>query len=600
MHVLLLFLLAWTAHAQTAPRTPTGFSLRVGEQDVIVRWETVPNVLGYRVYRKAPWESDFRMITPATIRPIAYVDTVSAGHRYQYFVRSVSLTGGIQSIPTDTITTPAIGPLSDDDFLELVSRTAFDFLWNEANPANGMVRDRSRENSAASVASIGMALTGYGVAADRGWITRDQARERTRTTLNFLWNAPQSTAPDATGYKGHFYHFLNMQTGRRAGTNELSTIDTALLMAGVLYAAAYFDQDHPDEAFIRDTGKALYDRVDWAWASPRAPRISHGWNPESGFIPYDYGGYSEAMILYLLALGSTTYPVERQAWEYWMSGYRWQSDFLPGRPYVAFAPLFGHQYSHIWVDFRGRRDAAMRDRGIDYFENSRRATLAQVNYAAANPNRFAGYSANEWGITASDTPTGYRARGAPPAYNDDGTLNPTAPGGSYPFTPEESLRALRTMYTTYGRRLWGIYGFRDAYNPTQNWFATDYIGIDQGPILLMIENYRSGSIWQRFMTRPEIQQGLTRAGFQTLTSSESTPEPRSWYIAPHPAQQNTHFRQLPAMSRVRIVNLLGQTVANLEAESGGDVLVEGLAPGTYIAEVRSGTQVSNQLFLVVP
>jgi hypothetical protein len=287
-------------------------------------------------------------------------------------------------------------------------------------------------------------------------------------------------------------------------------------MGGVLHVRQYFAQAHADEAEIRALANALYRRVDWAWMQVRLAKINHGWTPEAGFLPYDWGGYNEAMILYLLALGSPTFPVSPDAWQAWTSSYTWETHY--GYAFVAFPPLFGHQYSHIWIDFHGLQDAYMRERGIDYFENSRRATLANRAYVLDNPRGWEAYGEEDlWGLTASDIPMGYLARGAPPAYHDDGTITPTASGGSIAFTPQESLAALRHMYDTYRTQLWGRYGFKDAFNPSKDWFSKDYVGIDQGPIILMIENHRTGRIWQVFMRSRAIQRGLQRAGFVAMT-----------------------------------------------------------------------------------
>ena len=243
-----------------------------------------------------------------------------------------------------------------------------------------------------------------------------------------------------------------------------------------------------------------------------------GWKPEVGFNICDGGlcdwtGYNEAMILYVLGLGSPTFPLADDAWDAWTAGYagQWQTHY--GYSFLTFPPLFGHQYSHVWIDFRHTQDAYMRDRGITYFENSIRATLASRAYAVANPGRFPNYSATEWGLTASDDPFGYRAHGAPPAQADNGTITPTAAGGSYAFTPELSRQALREMYRRYYARLWGPYGLKDAYNVEENWFASDYIGIDQGPIVLMIENARTEALWDVFMGHPDVRRGMERAGF---------------------------------------------------------------------------------------
>jgi hypothetical protein len=431
---------------------------------------------------------------------------------------------------------------SDDAFLQEVQERTFRFFWETANPSNGLIPDRWPTPSFSSIAAVGFGLTAYIVGVERGWITRAEARGRTLATLRFLWNAPQGDGATAiTGYRGFFYHFLDMQTGHRFAQVELSTIDTGLLLMGVLAVQQYFGGSDAEDVEIRALAEALYRRVEWTWAVVRRPMISMGWHPESGFIPYDYEGYNEAMLLYVLALGSPTHAISPESWPGFTSTYEWASSY--SQEHVNFAPLFGHQYSHVWIDFRGIQDAYMRARGIDYFENSRRATLAQRAYAMHNPNGWEGYGADIWGLTASDGPgdvratiggrdrqfRGYWARGA--AANDvrdDGTIAPTAAGGSVPFAPELAIRALRAMRDGTGGNLYARYGFKDAFNPTLDvsgvaqrgttvpgvgWFDVDYLGIDQGPILLMIENHRTGLIWSLMRENPHIVRGLCRAGF---------------------------------------------------------------------------------------
>jgi hypothetical protein len=425
--------------------------------------------------------------------------------------------------------------LKDEAFLDLVQHTAFDYFWYEANPQNGLIKDRSSDTSVSSIAAVGFGLSALTVGIDRGWISRQAGRERVLTTLEFLWNSPQGPKADVSGYKGFYYHFLDMQSGRRVWGAELSTIDTALLLGGVLHVQQYFDQPDVTEAKIRALANDLYRRVEWSWMQVRLAKMCHGWTPETGFLPYDWGGYNEAMVLYLLALGSPTFPISTNAWAAWTSSYVWQTHY--GQTFIVFPPLFGHQYSHIWIDFRGIQDAYMREKGLDYFENSRRATMANRAYAIANPHGWADYGENVWGLTASDIPLSYSARGAPPPERDDGTITPTAAGGSFAFTPRESLAALQYMYTTYRTQLWGPYGFKDAFNPTQQWFATDYLAIDQGPIILMIENYRTGRIWHAFMQHMAIQRGLEHAGFTPVPAGSIHAAPDTGPHLLHPVVQ---------------------------------------------------------------
>lgn len=436
---------------------------------------------------------------------------------------------------------PALAP-TDEAFLDELQQRTFGFFWEQSNPANGLVPDRWPTQSFSSVAAIGFGLPSYAVGIERGWISRDQGAERVLTTLRFLMHAPQGPeAAGRTGHNGLFYHFLDMQTGERFAQVELSTIDSALLMAGVLFSQEYFDGTDARESWIRAVADSLYRRVDWQSMVNNPDRISMGWHPESGYIASEWHGYDEAMILLILAIGSPTHPVDAGLWQTYMSTSRWGEYY--GQQYVGFAPLFGHQYSHIFIDFRGIQDPFIRGHGIDWFENSRRAVLAQRAYAIDNPMGWTGYDADVWGLTASDGPVDttltvngtprpfwtYAARGASHTeVRDDGTIVPTAAGGSIPFAPELAIRALRTMRDRYPM-VWGEYGFLDAFSPTflfedvqlrhgrivpgSGWVDTDYLGIDQGPILLMAENYRSELIWRHMRRNPYIIAGLRAAGF---------------------------------------------------------------------------------------
>ncbi len=434
--------------------------------------------------------------------------------------------------PSATRLTPA-----ETAFLDSLQRDTFGFFWETTNPENGLTPDRFPRPSFASIAAVGFGLTSYLVGVERGYVTRQQAAERTLNTLRFFANAPQSDqATGVAGYKGFFYHFLDMKTGERYKQVELSTIDTALLLGGVLSAQTYFDQTNPAETEIRQLADLIYSRADWTFFQARAPYISMGWHPEKGFIKADWKGYNEALLLYVLALGSPTHPVEPNVWPNWTKTYDWATFY--GQTHLNFDPLFGHQYSHTWIDFRGIQDPYMREKGIDYAENSRRATYANRAYCMANPAKWQDYGPNIWGLTACDGPKdttvnnqkffSYRARGAASTQIvDDGTIAPTAAGGSMAFAPEICIPALQAMKTKYGTRLYSKYGFLDAFNPTyryparpggygsteNGWFDIDYLGIDQGPILLMAENLRSEFVWNLMKKNPHIRRGLERAGF---------------------------------------------------------------------------------------
>ncbi len=453
----------------------------------------------------------------------------------------LALTGCASFTPTaDPAWTPSPRQTA---FLDTLQRRTFDFFWERTNPANGLTPDRWPTPSFSSIAAVGFALTAYPIGVERGYVTRAEARERVLRTLEFFWVSPQGEAPTGMiGHRGFFYHFLDLGTGRRFSTNvELSTIDTTLLLGGVLFCQSYFDAADPGEERIRALADSIYRRVDWRWAQPAPPKVTHAWWPEVGFSSHTWSGYDEAMILYVLALGSPTFAIDSTAWDAWTATYQWGT--FHGQSHVGFAPLFGHQYSHVWIDFRGIQDRYMRGRGLDYFENSRRATYAQRAYANANPMRWAGYGGDVWGLTASDGPADltltigsqlrrfftYSARGASfTEIRDDGTIAPTAAGGSLPFAPEIALPALIALRERHGDELFQHYGFLDAYNesfpadiaPQQGrvvagsgWFDVDYLGIDQGPILAMAENYRTELVWRYMRRNPYIVRGLRRAGF---------------------------------------------------------------------------------------
>ncbi len=424
-----------------------------------------------------------------------------------------------------------------------VQERSFRFFWETANPENGLVPDRWPSPSFSSIAAVGFALTAYPIGVANRWITRAEARERTLTTLLFFSQAPQGDgARGVTGHNGLFYHFLDMHSGERYRSVELSTIDTALLIAGMLFAQSWFDGDDLDERRIRSLVDSIYARVDWRWASPRSPFVSMGWHPESGFIDADWDTYSECMLIYLLALASPDHPIEPECWDQWTARFEPQWGSKWGRPHIQYPPLFVHQYSHLWVDFRGVADKYMKAKGIDYFENSRRATHAQRAYAVANPGGFAGYGDDIWGITACDGPGdfkrtiggrerqffGYAERG--PGSRDDGTIAPTAAVTALAFAPEIALPAVEALHRAYGSAVYGQYGFLDAFNPTltdpsarldhgriapgAGWIGPDYLGIDQGPIVVGIENWRTGLVWATMRKNVYIRRGLERAGFK--------------------------------------------------------------------------------------
>ncbi len=416
-------------------------------------------------------------------------------------------------------------------FLDALQRESFDYFVHEANPLNGLIADETQAGSPASIAAVGFALSSYPVGVERGFMRRADAITRTLATLRFFHTSIQSADPDATGYKGFYYHFLDMMSGRRVWQCELSTIDSAILIAGMLTAAAYFSGEEEEEREVRALANALYLRADWNWALNGGVAMSHGWKPERGFLRYRWQGYCEAMILYLLGLGSPTHPLPRESWARWTSTYDWRTLYDHGHVYAG--PLFIHQFSHIWIDFQGIQDDYMRSRQIDYFENSRRATYVHKLYAIANPAQYEGYGENSWGITASDGPGpattmikgkrrrffGYEARGAPFG-PDDGSIAPWAVAASLPFAPEIVQPAL-AHFETLQLRENNAYGFKATFNatmahrsgPSRLRVSPFHFGINQGPLLLMLENYRTGLIWNLLCQCSYLVAGLRRAGF---------------------------------------------------------------------------------------
>jgi hypothetical protein len=419
--------------------------------------------------------------------------------------------------------------LSDEAILDRIQRAAFAYFLQTYNPANGLIADTTRPGSPSSIAAVGFALSSYPIAVERGWITREDAADRTLTTMRFFWTSAQNESAHSTGYKGFYYHFLDMQSGKRVWRSELSLIDTALLIAGVLVAGGYFSGSTQSETEIRDLADKLYRRIDWNWARVNESTLSQGWKPECGFLHYGWEGYNEAAILYVLALASPTHPLPESSYSAWTSTYQWES--LYGHEFLYAGPLFIHQFSHAWIDFRGIRDRFMREKGIDYFENSRRATYVQRDYALHNPHEFEGYGENCWGLSAGDGPGGpalrvdgrvrrffeYSARGVP--YGpDDGTIAPSATLSALPFAPALAMSALRHLLERYPDMAPEDM-LPSGFNPTlagngrSGWTSAHYFGLDQGIVVTMIENYRSQLVWNLTRLCPYIRIGLQRAEF---------------------------------------------------------------------------------------
>jgi len=438
-------------------------------------------------------------------------------------------------VPVPNPPLPVLDPQGTDaEMLGSLQRTTFEYFLNEVNPQTGLIADKTQPGAPSSIAAVGLGIGAYVVGVERAFLSRADAIERILAILRFFDSSRQGPEADATGYKGFYYHFLDMQTGRRAWHSELSTIDTAILMAGVLTARSYFTGDSKEETEIRELADRLYRRVDWNWALDNGTTICHGWKPESGFLAYRWDrGYSEALILYTLAIGSPTFSVDPASYRAWTSTFEWRKIYGVEQLYAG--PLFIHQMSHLWLDFRGIHDDFNRKTGIDYFENSRRATYVQRQYGIENPLGFVHYSRNAWGLTASDGPGpavrkihgvqrtfyDYIARGAPFG-PDDGTISPWAVVASLPFAPEIVIDTIRHAIERLNLRDPRLYGFDASYNPTYpergrnpyGWVSPWRFGLNQGPIVLMIENFYSECIWKIIRECPYIVDGLRRAGFR--------------------------------------------------------------------------------------
>jgi len=423
-----------------------------------------------------------------------------------------------------------VSKATDNTLLDRLQRAAFEYFLQATNPVNGLVADNSRANAPVSIAVVGFALSSYVVAVERGWLSRGDAVAKSLAALRFFRDSDQSGGPDATGYKGFYYHFLDLNTGVRVWRSELSMIDTALLIAGALSASMYFDAQTADEIELREIVDLLFHRIDWRWAQDGGETLKQGWKPECGFLHYGWEGYNEAIVLYVLALGSPTHSLGGHCYRAWTATYQWEN--LYGYDFLYGGPLFIHQFSHAWIDFRGIQDGFMREKRCDYFENSRRATLIQREYAQRNPREFTGYDEHCWGLTACDGPSdelpeatgeprrlfGYTARGVP--YGpDDGTLAGWAPLASLPFIPDIVLDAVRNMPVRYPEILSGS-RYASSFNPSLAstdgpvWVSPGNYGLDQGIVVLMIENYRSGLIWRLMRECSYVRAGLRTAGFR--------------------------------------------------------------------------------------
>jgi len=400
--------------------------------------------------------------------------------------------------------------VEEEALLDDIERTAALYFWEQANPYNGLIKDRSRADGAdqrdvASIATTGFGLATLCIADERGYLKHDKIVDRVLTTLRFFHKRMQQQ-------HGWYYHWITMQ-GERTWESEVSSIDTSLLLCGILTCAEHFQH-----AEISDLAQQIYGRVDWPWMLNGGKTLAMGWKPEGGFLKARWDRYNELMMIYLLGLGSPTHPLPAETWEAWV---RPIFNFEGVRYVGAEAPLFVHQFSHAYFDFRVRRD-----KHADYFLNSIIATQVHRQFCIELGKRFPSYSPDLWGISASDSMYGYQAWGGPPPLGPiDGTVVPYAAAGSLPFLPTECLQTLSYMRKTYGSKVWKRYGFVDAFHPLKKWFDPDVIGIDLGISALMAENARTGFLWTTFMKNEAAQRGMVRAGFANYTPGPANPAP---------------------------------------------------------------------------
>jgi len=505
------------------PSSAAEIDVRAGDGVVALHWKTAqfPADTLFQVFRASDADGPLILQNAAPSKRAEYLDN-SVRNGTGYFYRIKFLHTSTNGWLNGKLFPARPEAFKDDEaFVGFIQRLAFDYFWYESDPVTGLTYDRTRAGSPASIAAVGFGLTGLGVGVERKWISRTDAVERTLRVLRTLWNGPQNNEKTgATGYKGWFYHFLKPNSATRAWKCEVSTIDTVLLLGGVIFAEQFYQEKNPQETEIRNLARSIMDRVDWQWVFTGRKLFGHGWFPETGKIKHFWEGYNEAMILYIFALGQEDSKIPEEAWQSWTRTYKWEK--LYGQEFLTFPPLFGHQYSHCWIDFRDLQDSFMREKGSDYFKNSRSAVLAQQSYCVENPGNHAGYGTPLWGISASDGPPvkgrpTYSARGAPPSDNDDGTLMASVVGASMPFAPELCISTLKHLYYRLGKESLNVYGFGSAYNLSKQWWSDEVIGIDQGAMLLMIENYRSGFVWKIMRDHPVVRRGMERAGFRSRT-----------------------------------------------------------------------------------
>ncbi len=547
-NIYLLFLLLFSALSASAqsPAPPAGIVVSGYDSHVELRWENSPSagVNTYQIYRSTDG-TNFSLLKALPANQLVWIDWIGDEGQNQTRYYQLRAIAGPNTGAFSVVATAQTQTMTDEQLLDMVQRYTFRYFWDFAHPASGLARERSNGNpDIVTTGGSGFGIMSIVVATERGWITRSEAVNRMLQIVSFLQYADR--------FHGVFPHWMNGNTGDvypfSQFDNGADLVETAFMMQGLLTARQYFNQNTPYENAMRDVIDGLWEDVEWDWfrKTPNGPVLYWHWSPNYAWqMNFPLRGFNEAQIVYLLATASPTHPVPGSLYQ---SGWTSSNYANPGvyfghkiytGPFGG-GPMFFAHYSYLGFDPRG-----WRDNFCNYFVRNRNHALIQQAYSAANPENHAGYSAEAWGLTASDDPFGYLAHDIYPN-NDNGTLSPTAALGSMPYTPAESLEALKHFYRQQGERLWGIYGFYDAYNLDQNWFSDAYLAIDQGPIVDMIENSRSGLLWNLFMQNPEIEPALLAMGFQPDNSAtqENTWQEAGFEVSiyPNPVAMNTRFQ----------------------------------------------------------
>lgn len=450
-----------------------------------------------------------------------YSDFLGENDRSCWY-RIVSIaTDGTRTATSATVTARSKA-MTDEQLLDSIQTATFRYFWDYAHPVSGLIRERSGFGNTCATGGTGFGLFALMVGAERGFAPRGEVALRARTILAFLEDRAQR-------YHGAFSHWIHGATGKTIpfspNDNGADLIETAFLMQGILAVRQYFSGPDAVETEIRQRATHLWEGVEWDWFLKDAggKTLYWHWSPDFGWkMNLRITGWNEGMIAYLLAIASPTHPIPADCY---YGGWASPKFYASGKEYYGLTqwvgrpmggPLFFTHYSFVGFDPRNKRD-----RFCDYFANNRNTTLIHRAYCIDNPGKYRGYGELTWGLTASDGPDGYRA--CAPGKSDNGTISPTAAISAMPYTPDESLACLKHLYQTYGKRLWGEFGFKDAFNLDRDWFADSWLAIDQGPIIAMIENHRSGLCWRMFMANPEIAPMLKAIGWQLTVTSTSRP-----------------------------------------------------------------------------